>query len=179
MPAVGGRGGGANGELVGRGFESEEGTRSRFLPGVGGSFGADSEELAVLGQTAIGGIEMRFNSWVRGMEGLAPSLERARRKDLGLSILSLISVSRDMRRRLQEAGEERKSRGNGSTHTASVCKERCCHGPSIRSGKIVRFSSWDDRLALPDRWRNSTAEGMAASKGRRGKVTLRGGAEAR
>ena len=62
----------------------------------------------MLGEATIGVSKMRLSSWVRGMEGFAPSLERRRRKALWLSILSLISVSRDMEEDYRkERGRER------------------------------------------------------------------------
>lgn len=60
-PVVG-RGGGTNGELLGWAFEGEEGTGrgfsgGGFFPFRGGGFGADAEELAMLGEPTVGSIE--------------------------------------------------------------------------------------------------------------------------
>ena len=62
VAAIEARGGGADGELLGRAFEGEKGagrglSGGGLLPCRGRSFGTDAEELAVLGEPAVRGIE--------------------------------------------------------------------------------------------------------------------------
>lgn len=59
---VGVRSGGADGELLGRRFESKERAGGRLfggelLPFRRGGFGADAEELTMLGEATVGGVE--------------------------------------------------------------------------------------------------------------------------
>ena len=75
------RAGGADGELVRRAFEGEEGAHGGlFGAGVarGGlrseRFGADAEELAVLGEAAVGGVEDKVEFVSPGREGLGTEL---------------------------------------------------------------------------------------------------------
>jgi hypothetical protein len=62
VAAIGRRSGGSDGEFLGRALEGEqdagrEFSRGGFFPSRGGCFGADAEELAVLGESAVRGVK--------------------------------------------------------------------------------------------------------------------------
>jgi hypothetical protein len=91
MTAVRRRGGGADSELVRGAFESEEGADGGlFRAGVarGGlrseRFGADAEELAVLSEAAVGGVEDEVEFVSPGRDRLGPELFEGAEERLGV-----------------------------------------------------------------------------------------------
>jgi hypothetical protein len=77
------RSGSAYGEPVGRGFESEEGARSGIPLGGGWSLGADAQELPMLGESAIGGIEDEIQFVSAGDRGLGAEFGEEAEKGFG------------------------------------------------------------------------------------------------
>jgi len=90
------RGGGTDGQLVRGAFEGEESADGGlFGAGVsrgglrGERFGADAEELAVLGEAAVGGVEDKVEFVSPGREGLGTELFESAEEGLGVADFEL------------------------------------------------------------------------------------------
>ena len=107
VAAVEGEGAGTMASWSGRRFEGEEvafgGGFSGFLAASSLLLGGAGDSVRMrrswpcLARPPSGVSKMRLISWTRSETGLAPSLARVRRKDLGLEMRSLISISGGMR----------------------------------------------------------------------------------
>jgi hypothetical protein len=102
VTALGGTGGGTNGELVRRGFEGEKGSRSTFLIGGGGSFCADAKELTVLGEPTVGGVEDEIEFMGAGSGGFGAKFGEETKKGFSIVDLELDFSFASHGKRLQE-----------------------------------------------------------------------------
>ena len=114
VAAIGWGSGWDYGELFGRRFECEEVTgggvpRGSLLPfcGSGGRFGADAEELAVLGEAAIGSVEEQVEFVYARGDGLGTEFAQRVEKGFGFEDAELdFDLGRHGRKRIADSGRE-------------------------------------------------------------------------
>lgn len=123
VAAIEGRGCGADGELLGRAFEGEEGARRGFsggglLPFWGGRFGADAEELAVLGEPAVGGIEDDVVLVDARRDGFGANLFKEAEKGFGAGDVEFDFSFAGHEEIVVEEGDARRAKGIGRSRAA-------------------------------------------------------------
>ena len=127
--AFSGSGGRTDGQLVRGGFEGEQGARRRFLAGGDSDLGTDAEELTMLGEATIGGVEDEIEFMGARNGRLRAKLGETPKESFVVVDFELDFGFARHGRRLQEGARERK---------------RCCGG---------QWGKAEEEHSLQHKWR--------------------------
>jgi hypothetical protein len=143
--------GGSDGELFGWGFEGEQGPRSGILLCEGRSLGADAQELTVLGESAIGGVEDHIQFVSAGDARRGADFGEKAKEGFGVIDFELDFCFARHGEKITGRRDGEKERGGlwvtlrGRSGSDSIASEESCQQDVQNQTRIYREKLWNPR----------------------------------